>query len=1708
MINGIVFVCNSNGFTSIKMNKNLQSPTKLTEFAPLQAEEKPQSVGQIISSFFKIRNSVAVEQPSNENSDSISQESLPNWAIDSSADSYISKDSASNVYNVDVNEGRSLPNVLKRISNLLALKSTSLQNYEDTELKQYWMPDSVSKECYECSEKFTAFRRRHHCRVCGQIFCSQCCNQQIPGKIFGCTGDLRVCTYCCKVVLSYLQSSDLGADLSADLKILQESLQSKFGSSLSPRVIEDNVVQTLSSTPSETSTLKRKISVGYQEEKICFWKLCFWKFSNVTYLSTEEKCKALQNSSSLRNLFDEICRPTTGVPFEPYKYKLRTYTQCFLGSVLVDWLIFQQKANNRVQAAAICRALLEGGYIESVSEPLSFVDGYAFYRRGVISSNLPQPSRSFDIPSQEEPSWVQQIPQESSTTDSENEQVSPVSLVPGNLTSSSSYMLDLNIEANTVYLSRPPEEYKSPCSPEADYREHQETTVVRPSEQRELAPESGWFNASTLRDENGEKIAYSLLTEMYEQHEQSLLKQLLASKGLSHSWSSVIIPLIHDVVSLIRPDKNHDAVELDIRHYVQFKILSGGLRTDTSLVRGIVCNKNVAHTGMAIDIENPKILLLQCSVVYQRTEGRLMSLEPVLMQEHEYLRNVAARIVALQPNVVLVQRNVSRLAQDMLRQYKITLVYNVKQTVLERISRCTQADLVSAVDTHIGRPKLGTCKRFYLKTFDIEKGGMKTLMFFDGLPLSHLGATVLLRGASRADDDPNKNSVSEKFTVAELPFSNNFRKSLDDVTLCISPYIVFSVPYLETEVGKKCRLRQFFPKEIYFSEQFMSGKKNKWRDSEEINPSQNLANEKLKPLHPFLTAKITSNLENTNIQNLLANFRACGSRYEKKENMCIISKKAENQKTEVNADIKDVFDVANHQRLAVLFCSFSSESNNAPAFCVNPWVVYMDFYGRNDIPLGCFLERYCFRSTYFCPSKFCDTPMVKHTRRFVHNTGCVSIYLNFFDNEFSEENIVMWTSCTKCQSVSPVVPMSADTWSYSFAKYLELKFHGDVFNRRGQFSCSHSLHHDHFQYFGYKNYVASFKYTSINIWEISLPPVLIKINYDINKFQTQLIDDVRIMAQKGHEVFSLVQDKLLYSSTDDSESPTSLKQLLSKEQTQFKQRVEEVQLKLTSPTIESKDFEEKELYLAYWKIADVLVKIKRSIVETADNWNLRLSEATKKKDTDKKKEKSVSTDLDSPSGEDIPDDQHICDQPEGKDSGGVLTKKIKSLDNSDLTGESYVPSSPKCHLRSQSDGTVSQTEEVNDNRKESDKKTVKNILSQLLPTTPTLTSILPPFSSQEHYTLPMGVSIPVVVYENEPSSIVAYTLNSYDYKKAFDDLVNKRNVDQTPSPINKRKSNNDKEKSDDDKSLSLLGFLRNKDTKPELNSPVASPGIDTKIYFLAVKSRLLHLKKLEELKKTRNAHIEIQFQDSTCNFFCRVYLAEKFAALRSSVLPIGEEAYIRSLSRSVQWNARGGKSGSNFAKTADDRFILKDTSKSEVQLFLESASNYFVYMNKCYTTKQPTLLGKIVGIYHIIFRNNSNVTYRNHLLVMENLFYNRKVTQKFDLKGSMRNRLVVPDNQEGEIVLLDENLLKMTCESPLYILPHSKAVLTAAIQNDTEFLSAQSVMDYSLLVGLDSENKELVLGIIDYIRTFTWDKKLETIVKKVAFLGARVNCLQ
>ncbi|KAJ1497587.1 1-phosphatidylinositol-3-phosphate 5-kinase [Coelomomyces lativittatus] len=77
----------------------------------------------------------------------------------------------------------------------------------------------------------------------------------------------------------------------------------------------------------------------------------------------------------------------------------------------------------------------------------------------------------------------------------------------------------------------------------------------------------------------------------------------------------------------------------------------------------------------------------------------------------------------------------------------------------------------------------------------------------------------------------------------------------------------------------------------------------------------------------------------------------------------------------------------------------------------------------------------------------------------------------------------------------------------------------------------------------------------------------------------------------------------------------------------------------------------------------------------------------------------------------------------------------------------------------------------------------------------------------------------------------------------------------------------------------------------------------------------------------------------------------------------------------------------------------------------------------------------------------------------------------------------------------------MSLDSPILLSVQGHKSLLTAIYNDTLFLSKLNIMDYSLLMGLDEANHEVVVGIIDFIRTYTWDKKLESWVKETGLLG-------
>ncbi|KNC50190.1 uncharacterized protein AMSG_06335 [Thecamonas trahens ATCC 50062] len=62
-----------------------------------------------------------------------------------------------------------------------------------------WVSDSERPSCFGCHDGFTFFKRRHHCRVCGEVFCSTCCHDRLP-IIRDAPDRIRVCDGCALVL--------------------------------------------------------------------------------------------------------------------------------------------------------------------------------------------------------------------------------------------------------------------------------------------------------------------------------------------------------------------------------------------------------------------------------------------------------------------------------------------------------------------------------------------------------------------------------------------------------------------------------------------------------------------------------------------------------------------------------------------------------------------------------------------------------------------------------------------------------------------------------------------------------------------------------------------------------------------------------------------------------------------------------------------------------------------------------------------------------------------------------------------------------------------------------------------------------------------------------------------------------------------------------------------------------------------------------------------------------------------------------------------------------------------------------------------------------------------------------------------------------------------------------------------------------------------
>lgn len=175
-----------------------------------------------------------------------------------------------------------------------------------------------------------------------------------------------------------------------------------------------------------------------------------------------------------------------------------------------------------------------------------------------------------------------------------------------------------------------------------------------------------------------------------------------------------------------------------------------------------------------------------------------------------------------------------------------------------------------------------------------------------------------------------------------------------------------------------------------------------------------------------------------------------------------------------------------------------------------------------------------------------------------------------------------------------------------------------------------------------------------------------------------------------------------------------------------------------------------------------------------------------------------------------------------------------------------------------------------------------------------------------------------------------------------------------------------------------------------------------------------------------------------------------------------------------------GKSGSSFYLTQDDRFMIKTVKKSEVKVLIKMLPSYFQHVSRY----ENSLVTKFYGLHCVKPVGGP----KTRFIVMGNLFCSEyRIHKRFDLKGSRHGRRTEkPDIEIDETTTLKDLDLNFAFR----LQRNWYQELIKQIERDCEFLEAEGIMDYSLLVGIHfrDDNRAEKMGLSPFLlRTGTRD---------------------
>lgn len=185
----------------------------------------------------------------------------------------------------------------------------------------------------------------------------------------------------------------------------------------------------------------------------------------------------------------------------------------------------------------------------------------------------------------------------------------------------------------------------------------------------------------------------------------------MSSKIVSESKEMLAEISIEAIISIAEKSANGDWVA-DIDK-VQIQKKEGESIDDTSLIKGIILDKEVVSPGMPKIAKDAKILLLQSAIEIEKTEfdAKLQITSPEQIQqfldeEERMLRTMVEKIVNSGANVVICQKGIDDMAQHFLSKAGIMAIRRVKKSDLEKLSKATGGMIFTNIND-ITQDKLG-----------------------------------------------------------------------------------------------------------------------------------------------------------------------------------------------------------------------------------------------------------------------------------------------------------------------------------------------------------------------------------------------------------------------------------------------------------------------------------------------------------------------------------------------------------------------------------------------------------------------------------------------------------------------------------------------------------------------------------------------------------------------------------------------------------------------------------------------------------------------------------------------------------------------------------------------------------------------------------------------------------------------------------------